>query len=172
MPYERAIRPEMCETWCDMARVVWDIRWNISWHDVQAADHINFDGRSGSEYRMSGEALLLQKESVGATRLNRSPHWGTRRIAKYATMMQCLPAWSGVVVCWRAGSRVAFTMLVSRTTFTIWWVVAAMFMRRVPPCWVVAPVVAIVVRSCVICGLMVGSCWSGMGGWWWVGRFR
>ena len=32
---------------------------------MQAAVHIRFDGRSGSEYRMSGEALLLQKNRSG-----------------------------------------------------------------------------------------------------------
>jgi len=59
-------------------------------HDVTrhaGSVRISFDGRSGSEYRMSGEALLLQNESVGATRLNGSLHWGTRRIAKCSAMM-------------------------------------------------------------------------------------
>ena len=32
---------------------------------MQAAVHIRFLGRSGSEYRMSGEALLLQKNRSG-----------------------------------------------------------------------------------------------------------
>ena len=32
---------------------------------MQAAGHIRFDGRSGIKYRMSGEALLLQKNRSG-----------------------------------------------------------------------------------------------------------
>ena len=32
---------------------------------MQAAIHIRFDGRSGIKYRMSGEALLLQKNRSG-----------------------------------------------------------------------------------------------------------
>ena len=66
-----------------------------------------------------GRSIVTPKESVGATRLTGSRSWSNHQIARYSSVMKCLPARSGVVVCRSAGSSLAFAMLISRVTFTI-----------------------------------------------------
>ena len=66
-----------------------------------------------------GRSIVTPKESVGATRLTGSRSGSSCQVTRYSSMMKCLPARSGVVVCRGAGSSLAFAMLISRVTFTI-----------------------------------------------------
>ena len=118
-----------------------------------------------------GWSIVTPKESVGATRLTGSRSGSSHQIAMYSSVMKCLPARSGVIVCRSAGSSLAFTMLISRVTFTIRWTTISTGIRWAVPIGVVVPMSASMIWCGVVGGLMVGGCRSGIG-WWWIRRFR